>query len=294
MMYKYSNELNGSIEDVNILDITSPKNQLRSTMNDLEELAESIKKIGLLQPIIVRTNSSNNFEIVAGNRRFSACKKLGRRKIACHLVELDDKSAFEVSIIENVQRNTLNPIEESLAFRKYVNEFGWGGVSELAQKLSKSTSYVCKRIKLLELPKDVRELISKSEINVSIGEELIPIADKHTQSKLTELIQEKNLSSRTVRKIVKRIGNKKIDKDAFYQVASRSDNEIIHRSFDKAIITLRISIKKLATIIENVDDKWMFYDILMQHKHMLHQQIDLLIREKRKYKKHSLLLHTFL
>ena len=82
----------------------------------------------------------------------------------------------------------------------------------------------------------------------------------------------------------------KPDKDYFYQVASRTDNEIIHGAFDKAIITLRISLKRLASIIENVDDKWIFYDILMQHKHMLHQQIDLLIRERRKYKKHSLLL----
>ncbi len=209
-------------------------------------------------------------------------------------MELDDKTAYEVSIIENVQRHTLNPIEEGLAFGKYVNEFGWGGVSELAQKLSKSTSYICKRIKLLELPRDVRELICKSEINVSIVQELLPIEDKRIQSKLSELIQEKNLSSRTVRKIVKGVGNKRIDKDAFYQVASRSENEIIYKSFDKAIIALRISTKKLATIIENVDDKWMFYEILMQHKHMLHQQIDLLIREKRKYKKHSLLLLTFL
>jgi ParB family transcriptional regulator, chromosome partitioning protein len=197
LQYKYSNELNGSIEDVNILDISSPKNQLRSTIRNLEELTESIQKFGLLQPIVVRTNSSDNFEIVAGNRRYNASKKLGRRKIACHVVELelDDKTAFEVSIIENVQRHTLNPIEEGLAFRKYVNEYGWGGISELAQKLSKSKSYICKRIKLVELSRNIKELISKSEINVSIGEELIPIADKHTQLKLTQLIQEKNLSS---------------------------------------------------------------------------------------------------
>ena len=294
MLDKYSNELNGWVEDINILDISTPTNQLRTNMDSLEELAESIKKIGLLQPIVVRINHSENFEIVAGNRRFNACKKLGRRKIACHLVEIDDKTAYEVSIIENVQRHTLNPIEEGLAFRKYVVEFGWGGVSELAQKLSKSTSYVCKRIKLVELPKDIMELISKSEINISIVEELLPIADKLTQTKLTELIEERHLSSRMVRNMVKGIGAKKIDKDPFYHLTSRNDNETIYKSFDKAIITLRISIRKLATIIENVDDKWMFYDILMQHKHMLHQQIDLLIREKKKYKKHSLLLLTLL
>ena len=150
MLDKYSNELNGWVEDINILDISPPTNQLRTNMNSLEELAESIKKIGLLQPIVIRINHSENFEIVAGNRRFNAYKKLGRRKIACHVVEIDDKTAYEVSIIENVQRHTLDPIEEGLAFRKYVVEFGWGGVSELAQKLSKSTSYVCKRIKLVE------------------------------------------------------------------------------------------------------------------------------------------------
>ena len=98
-MDDYSNELNGSLEDLNISDITFPTNQLRSNMSNVEELAESINKIGLLQPIIVRTNSSENFEIVAGNRRFNACKKLGKRKIACHIVVLDDKIAFEISII---------------------------------------------------------------------------------------------------------------------------------------------------------------------------------------------------
>jgi ParB family transcriptional regulator, chromosome partitioning protein len=294
LLYKYSNELNGSVEDINMLDISSPKYQLRKTMSNVEELAESIKKFGLLQPIVVRTNNSDNFEIVAGNRRYNACRRLGRKKIVCHVVELDDKTAYEVSIIENVQRHTLNPIEEGLAFRKYVKEFGWGGVSELGQKMSKSTSYICKRIKLVELPRDVKELISKSEINVSIAEELLPISNKNTQSKLTELIQEKNLSSRMVRKLVKGVGTKNMDKDPFYDFAGRGDSEIIYRSFDKAIIALRISIKKLAVIIENIDDKWMFYDILMQHKHMLHNQIDLLIKEKRKYKKHSLLLLSFL
>jgi hypothetical protein len=97
-----------------------------------------------------------------------------------------------------------------------------------------------------------------------------------------------------VSKLVKGVGTKKMDKDPFYHFVSRNDNEIIYKSFDKAIVALRVSIKKLATIIENLVDKWMFYDILMQHKHMLHHQIDLLIKEKRKYKKYSLLLLTLL
>lgn len=289
-MYKYSSELKGSLEDINILDIMTSRHSLRSFMLNLNELTDSIKKFGLLQPILVRTNSSDKFEVVAGNRRLNACKELGWRKIACHVVELDDKTAFEISIIENVQRHTLNPIEEGLAFRKYVNEFGWGGVSDLAQKLSKSTSYICKRIKLTQLPKDMIDLISNSEISATIGEELLPIVDKNVQSRLTEFIRERQLSSRTVRKLVKEVGTKNLGKSSLYYIASTNEYEKIHRIFDKVIISIRILIKKLVTIIENVEDKWIFYEILMQHKYMLDQQIDLLIKEKRKYRKHSHIL----
>jgi ParB family chromosome partitioning protein len=260
-------------------------------MLNLNELAASIKKFGLLHPIVVRMNSSDKFEVVAGNRRLNACKELGWRKIACHLVELDDKTAFEISIIENVQRHTLNPIEEGLAFRKYVNEFGWGGVSDLAQKLSKSTSYICKRIKLTQLPEDMIDLISNSEISASVGEELLPIRDVHTQSKLTEIIQERELSSRMVRKLVNNLENKNLDEDLYFNQSSEYDR--IKKIFDKIIISIKLLIKKLATIIETAEDNWIFYDILMQHKHILHEQIDLLLKERRKYKKYLHILNGY-
>jgi len=289
-LYKYENELNLSLEELDIIDIAASTNQLRAALNNLDELAESISKIGLLQPIVVRSNSSNKLEVVAGNRRLNACKMLGWRKITCHLVKLDDKQAFEASIVENVQRNTLNPIEEGLAYRKYVREFGWGGVSELAEKLSKSTSYICKRIKLTELPKEMIDLLSKSELSVSIGEELLPIANKRTQSILTEIVKERQLSSRTVRKLVKSLVNKNLDEDLLYQFNDRTEYDDICKIFDKIIISIKLLIKKLAAIIETVEDKWIIYEVLMQHKHRLHEQIDLLIKERRKYKKYSRIL----
>lgn len=281
--------MNGSLEDLNIPDIAGPTHQIRLTLSNLEELAASIRKIGLLQPIVVRTNNSNKFEVVAGNRRLNACKTLGWKKIACHLVELDDQQSFEAAIVENVQRNTLNPIEEGSAYRKYVEEFGWGGISELAEKLSKSTSYICKRIRLTDLPNDIIDLISKSEISVSTGEELLPLEDKNRQLELTQIIQGRKLSSRMVRKLVKDFG-KILNEDLTR--ADRSEYEYICRIFDKIIISIKLLIKKLATIIETVEDNWIIYDVLMQHKHILHDQIDLLIREKRKYKKNSRRLVT--
>jgi ParB family transcriptional regulator, chromosome partitioning protein len=289
-LHKYSSQLNGLLEDVDINNITRSSQPLRTTLNNIGELAESISKIGLLQPIVIRMNSSNKLEVVAGNRRLKACKTLGLRKVACHLVELDDKQAFEASIVENVQRNTLNPIEEGLAYRKYIQEFGWGGISELAQKLSKSNSYICKRIKLTDLPKDIINLISKSEISVSIGEELFPIIDKHTQSRITQIIQKRQLSSRMVRKLVKKLENENMNEDISDHFTDGSEYDRISKIFDKIIISLKLVIDKLVTIIETVEDKWIFYDILMQHKHRLHEQIDLLLKEKRKYKKYSRIL----
>jgi ParB family chromosome partitioning protein len=285
-MDSYSDELVGSVEDIAISDMVPPANSLRSSMNGIEQLAESIKKIGLLQPIVVRINSLGSFEVVAGSRRFNACKKLGRRKISCHLVELDDKSAFEVSIIENIQRQTLNPVDEGMAFRKYVNKFGWGGVSELAQKLSKSPGYVCRRMKLVELPKDVIELISKSEISVSKAEELLTVKDKHKQSQLAVMIRNKQLSSRDTRGLIKD-NFTHTDIDSLFETYNDHYDwaqERICKSFDKSIIALRIAIKKVGSIVESIEDDWIFYDILLHHKNMLNYQIDLLIKEKRKYK----------
>jgi ParB family transcriptional regulator, chromosome partitioning protein len=193
-----------------------------------------------------------------------------------------------------VQSHSLNPIEEGLAFKKYVHDFGWGGISELAQKFCKSPSYVSRRIKLVNLPQDILDLISQSAVNITTVEELLPITANEKRSMLTELILDKHLFSRTVRKLVQGIGSKKVPIDSiFCYIKSTSEYERISKSFDKAIvlrIVLRIAIKRLATIIEKLEDKWMFYDILIQHKHILPHQVDLLLKEKTKYEKKYLLL----
>ena len=285
-------ELIGAIEDIDIRDISPSSNLLRSVMENLDDLASSIKRIGLLQPIVVRVTQAK-FEIIAGNRRFEACRKLKLKKIACHIVELDDKSAFEISLIENVQRHSLNPVEEAHAFKKYVLDFGWGGISELSKKIGKSPSYVSRRLKLVKLPQNILDLISQSVVNVASIEELLPIDNNNTQTVLTELIREEHLSSRMVRKIVKRVTSKNIGMDTiFSHVTNASSYEQLCKSFDKVIIALRIAIKKLARIIEKVEDNWIFYDMMMQHKHMLHNQLDLLIKQKIKYKKKHLHLRV--
>lgn len=280
---QYENELIGSIDDINTSDIFQSLNPLRNGSKNVQELADSISKIGLLSPILVRITESGKFEVIAGNRRFKACKSLGWKKIPCHIVELDDRHAFEASIIENIQRNTLNIIEEGMAFRKYVNEFGWGAASELARKLSKSSSYVSKRMKLLDLPEDVLQLLTESEISVTAGEEILSIHERDKQSKIAKMVLKHSIPSKELRKMIKEEKYMSDEQGTFLSYDSSTENEKFLKAFDKSIISLKIAMNKMAMIIEKIEGNWALYEILLNHKNVLHQQIDLLIREKKKY-----------
>jgi ParB family transcriptional regulator, chromosome partitioning protein len=275
----------GIIEDIKITSIMPSMIPVRHNLAGLEVLSNSIKQNGLLQPILVRT-SEDIFEIVAGNRRYYACKRLGWRKVLCHIIELNDKEAFELSLIENIQRRTLNAVEESHAFKKYVIDFGWGGVSDLALKIGKSVSYVTKRIKLLNLPADVIHSVNNSSLNTSIAEELFYIKNKFKQSEVAELISKRNLSFRKARHMIKEFGNdfSSPSTNQFFKIAQSDPFELSQRSFDKSITALRMVTKKLSSIIEDNQDNWIIYEVLMQHRNMLNSQIDLLIKQKKKRK----------
>ena len=277
----------GIIEDIDIYRIIEPSFPLRSRHSELDQLASSIKQKGLLQPIVVRSKEGQ-FEIVAGNRRYNACKILGWRKITCHVVESDDKEAFEVSLTENVQRKTLNPLEEARAFKTYVSDFGWGGASDLAIRLGKSASYVTKRIRLLELPTMVLDSITDSVIGTSVAEELCSVKDKSKQSELAEMISRRHLSLKETREILKFDESDEDETEntntySLYQTQEPDHIQRAHRIMDKSILLLKIAMNRLGTLIEILKTEWIIHEILMQHNNILHAQIDLLIKEKRKY-----------
>lgn len=283
-IHSTSNSVIGVLENVDISKIKPFKYYYRNNLHeDMHELCYSIKEKGLLQPIIVRMTDDSKYEIVAGTRRYNACKMLGWRKILCHVVELDDKDAFEVSLMENIHSKNLNPIDEARAFKDYVSTYGWGGISELATKLGKSASYIDKRIRMLTFPETLIESISNNEIKPSLAEELLPIKEKEHQSKLAELIKKRKLSSRQVRMLKDEMKNSEHPEEIFdFQTKIVDIDARTQKSFDKAIIAVRVAMNKLASIIEDVEDNWTVYEILMQHKNMLHSQIDILLKEKKK------------
>ncbi|MCL4436296.1 MAG: ParB/RepB/Spo0J family partition protein [Thaumarchaeota archaeon] len=274
----YASSIAGVIEDVPIHKIGYPANCLRSNLAGLTELAASIRRNGLLQPIVVRL-VNDHFEVVAGNRRLKACELLKWRKITCHVVEMDDRTAFEFSLIENIQRETLSAVEEARAFKKYVTDFGWGGVSELAKRIDKSPSYVTKRMNLLNLPDGIVRFVDEMSLSASVAEELFPVKDSSKQSELAALIMKRHLSLRNTRELVDqyKAGRSVNSPDCVPDIEQKK------RVFDKLIVILRVALKNTGELVNDHEDEWMLHEILMQHKSMLHRQIDLLIKERRKF-----------
>ena len=140
------------------------------------------------------------FEIVAGHRRYLACKFLRYKRIAVIIKDLSDIEAFEDQIIENIQRHSLNFIEEGQAFDQYVKNYGWGGVTKLSNILKKSEQYVSSRIQLLNLSKTVEDYVIKGDLTVSHALELLSLSKKDQETLVGKII-EKNLSIKEVRYI---------------------------------------------------------------------------------------------
>jgi ParB family chromosome partitioning protein len=253
-------------------------------MQNLDELIDSIRQRGLLQPIIVRGLEDQYYEIIAGNRRYEACKRLSWRKITCHIVEVHDRESFELSLIENIQRETLNPIDEARAFKIYILDFGWGGVSELARKIGKSPSYVTKRIALLDLPHNIIQDVADSRVLPSIADELRTIRDPAKQSDLAYLISQRHLSLRKVRELIDKANqNDYVLENASCYIDYEDRKRRMERVFDKSIAALKIALNRMSMVIDDIeDDEWAICQELLHHKNVINNEINILLKEKRK------------
>src|ERR687897_116712 len=171
---------------------------LSQQQESIDELSRSIKKHGLLQPIIVRP-INQGFEIVAGHRRFQACKILRWKSIPAMVKDVSDKDAFEIQLVENIQRRTLDPIEEAQAFKLYVRDYGWGGITYLAETIMKSEQYVSSRIQLLKLSQNVIDKVKSGELKVSHAFELLGLEGKSLENMSDDIIN-KNMSVKDIRR----------------------------------------------------------------------------------------------
>jgi ParB family transcriptional regulator, chromosome partitioning protein len=275
----------GLIEDIESSRIKLSSRPLRASAGDVSSLAGSIARNGLLQPIVVRI-IDNYFEVVAGNRRFLACKQyLNLKKIPCHVTDLPDKEAYELSLIENTQRRSINPIEEGQAYTRYIEDYGWGGVSELAKVIGRSQEYVSKRIKLLELPEEMQNEIIRHRIKASVGEELAYVKDKETQSRLAKMVSQRHITVKRLRDEIAAVASQELEINNGAMDFQESFNKSII-AYDKAIIALKLTLRRINDIIESIEDAhWLINGSLLQQRTVISSQIDTLLREKRKYSK---------
>lgn len=173
---------------------------------EIQSLADSIKSSGLLQPLIVRritslADATKKYEIIAGERRWRAAGVAGLDKVPVLLKSLSDKEALELGIIENVQRADLNPIEEALAYKKLIEDFG-SSQSEVAETVGKDRASVANALRLLRLPPGVQELLVTGKISAGHARALLSIEDAQEQLRLANSIITQGLSVRAIEELV--------------------------------------------------------------------------------------------
>lgn len=169
----------------------------------LQELSESISQHGLIQPIAVRPLESGYYQIIAGERRWRAARQAGLKTVPVNIIEADDKTAAELTLIENLQREDLNPMEEARGYEALMNEFGLSQ-EETAKSVGKSRPAVANSLRLLKLPKSVASLVEDGSLSAGHARALLPLNEKQ-QKEAAIRIMEQQLSVRQTEALVKRM-----------------------------------------------------------------------------------------
>ncbi|MDR2546333.1 MAG: ParB/RepB/Spo0J family partition protein [Lachnospiraceae bacterium] len=229
---------------VSIIKVEPNREQPRKYFDDeaLEELADSIKQFGLLQPILVQ-NRGSYYEIIAGERRWRAAKKVGLKEIPVIIKDYTDQEIIEISLIENIQREDLNPIEEAQAYKRLLTEFHLKQ-EEIAQRVSKSRTAVTNSIRLLKLNTEVQKMVISEMLTTGHARALIAIEDMEQQYLLAQRIFDEKLSVRDVEKLVRQIGKEKADKIVAADKTDRGLEVIYQDIADKlrAILGTKVTI----------------------------------------------------
>ncbi len=189
---------------LSLVDPKSDQPRKNFDKQSLEELARSIEENGLLQPILVREYGNGRYQIIAGERRFRASKIAGLTEIPAIILDKDDRKVAEIALIENIQREDLNPIEEAMAFRSLAEEYGLTQ-EELSEKVGKSRSAIANSVRLLDLPAPILDMVASGEISAGHGRTLLGVKLRDNMIMLAKRISELDLSVRQLEEEVKKI-----------------------------------------------------------------------------------------
>ena len=219
--------------DINDIRPNSAQPRMRFDEDKLAELASSIKANGVIQPLIVR-ESGQGYELVAGERRWRASRIAGLRKIPCIVRNFDDRQNAIVAIIENMQREDLNPIEEAKGLRSMTEKYGFTQ-EQVSSSLGRSRTYIANSIRLLKLPEEIQEYVSSGQMSAAHGRTIINISDRARQKEVAEKIIRNDLSVRATEKLAEKIKDelkperKKRKKSSAPETARSAEIEAVER-----------------------------------------------------------------
>ncbi|MEJ8310685.1 ParB/RepB/Spo0J family partition protein [Agrobacterium larrymoorei] len=210
----------------------SPRNPRRYfDENELQDLAASIRQHGIVQPVVVRTVEQNRFEIIAGERRWRAAQLAGFTEVPVIVRDVDDRTALELAIVENVQRSDLNPLEEALGYEQLIAEHGYTQ-NDLGEIIGKSRSHVANSLRLLKLPDPVRDMLSEGSLSAGHARALVSTSDPTT---LAKTIVSKGLSVRDAERLAQNDIRSQLDPMQARKPEKDSDTVALERTLSDAL-----------------------------------------------------------
>ena len=210
--------------------------------NSLTELADSIRQHGVLQPLMVRPLASGGYQIVAGERRWRACRMANITEVPAIVREMTDQEVMEIALIENIQREDLNPIEEAMAYQRLVKEYSLKQ-DEVAERVSKSRTAITNSLRLLKLDERVQEMLIEENISSGHARALLAIKDNDSQYNIAMKIFDEKLSVRETEKLIKSLDKKETPKKKKEELK----NDFVYRDLEeqlKMIIGTKVTINR--------------------------------------------------
>ena len=222
------------------------RNQPRKEFDEqaLKELADSIRQYGVLQPLLVQ-KKEDYYEIVAGERRWRAAKLAGLKEVPVIMRELTRQEQMEISLIENIQREDLNPIEEARAYAQLIDEFGLKQ-NELAERVSKSRTAITNSMRLLKLSSDVQDMLTGGKLSVGHARALLALDDPKEQKEVADRIVEEHLNVRDTEKLLQTLASEKKKTEKKKQASTDSEQEFLYQHLEetmKQILGTKVSIR---------------------------------------------------
>lgn len=266
------NDEKGMVGEVLLAQVHPNPNQPRTNFKpeEIEELANSIKRHGLLQPILVR-KTGDGYEIIAGERRWQACRSLGMETIPVRFWLADDTEAFEAALVENIQRSDLNPIEEAYGYKRLMERKGMTQ-SEVAQTVSKGRSTIANALRLLDLPEEAQQLLFEEKITAGHARAILSVPTLEGKKSLTNKLMEEKLSVRETEALARLLaGREKAASTPSSRVPTPQSFKKAARSMSK-ILELPVRVKtvqgknKIEIQFKDEDELQRVVAVLSEHK----------------------------